>query len=218
MPEIYGTLGPRCSDAETLAAMFDAGMTGVRLNLSHITLHDAAAEIDNLHRAAAKCGVKAQLLIDMQGPELRIGALERPAPRRPGIRCLGDGRHPRPGDGPALSSSRAGSSAGRREASAGGRQYGRRFGERPCQARRRADRPQEHCPAGTQLHPPTLTETGSGKHLPCPRLRRDGRDAALCPGPGRSPDGAESPGSQPAGNIRLFAKVENRRACRIWRS
>lgn len=78
MPKIYGTLGPSCSDTDTLRAMFDAGMTGVRLNLSHITLHDAAREIENLHRAARQCGITADLLIDMQGPELRIGALEVP--------------------------------------------------------------------------------------------------------------------------------------------
>ena len=74
MPEIYGTLGPRCSDPDTLRAMLEAGMSGVRLNLSHITLHDAALQIKNLQRAALQCGKKAQLLIDMQGPELRIGA------------------------------------------------------------------------------------------------------------------------------------------------
>ena len=78
MPKIYGTLGPRCCDVETLRAMFDAGMTGVRLNLSHITLHDAAQEIENLQLAAGLCGTAADLLIDMQGPELRIGALESP--------------------------------------------------------------------------------------------------------------------------------------------
>ena len=80
MPEIYGTLGPRCSDPETLCAMFDAGMSGVRLNLSHITIHDAALQIKNLQSAALKCGKSAQLLIDMQGPELRIGGLEHPLP------------------------------------------------------------------------------------------------------------------------------------------
>lgn len=78
MPKIYGTLGPRCCDVETLRAMFDAGMTGVRLNLSHITLHDAAHEIENLHHAAGLCGTAADLLIDMQGPELRIGSLDKP--------------------------------------------------------------------------------------------------------------------------------------------
>ena len=78
MPEIYGTLGPSCCDTDTLCAMLDAGMTGMRLNLSHITLHDAAEEIESLRRAAERRGTKPQLLIDLQGPELRIGALQRP--------------------------------------------------------------------------------------------------------------------------------------------
>ena len=69
---IYGTLGPKCKDEETLKAMFNAGMTGMRLNLSHVTLHDAAKEIETFHRAAESSGIAADLLIDMQGPELRI--------------------------------------------------------------------------------------------------------------------------------------------------
>ena len=97
MPKIYGTLGPRCSDAETLCEMIEAGMTGVRLNLSHITLHDAAEEIENLHRAAEKCGKDVQLLIDMQGPELRIGALEKSLPLEEGQElALGTGGIPVP--------------------------------------------------------------------------------------------------------------------------
>ena len=51
-------------------------MTGVRLNLSHVTLLEAAGQIEALHSAAARCGVKAKLLVDMQGPELRVGALK----------------------------------------------------------------------------------------------------------------------------------------------
>ena len=78
MVDIYGTLGPACSTKEILIKMFDAGMTGVRLNLSHITLHHAAQQIETLHAAAEACGKTAQLLIDMQGPELRIGVLEAP--------------------------------------------------------------------------------------------------------------------------------------------
>ena len=78
MVDIYGTLGPKCSAKEILVSMFDAGMTGVRLNLSHITLHHAAQQIETLQAAARECGKTAQLLIDMQGPELRIGALEKP--------------------------------------------------------------------------------------------------------------------------------------------
>ena len=92
MIKIYGTLGPRCRSVNTLRAMFDAGMTGVRLNLSHITLHDAAEEIENLHRAAVKCGVTPELLIDLQGPELRIGSLKQPL-------ALADGEFVKLGEG-----------------------------------------------------------------------------------------------------------------------
>ena len=31
-----------------------------------------------IHEAAQSCGVQARILIDMQGPELRIGRLEAP--------------------------------------------------------------------------------------------------------------------------------------------
>lgn len=78
MIDIYGTLGPKCSDKDTLSAMFQAGMTGVRLNLSHVTLRHSADLIENLHAAAAENSKTAQLLIDMQGPELRIGELITP--------------------------------------------------------------------------------------------------------------------------------------------
>lgn len=78
MVQIYGTLGPACSDTETLTRLFAAGMTGVRLNLSHVGLDGAAEQIEHLHAAARSCGVTPQLLVDMQGPELRVGALPAP--------------------------------------------------------------------------------------------------------------------------------------------
>ena len=84
MVQIYGTLGPACSDVETLARLFAAGMTGVRLNLSHVGLPGAAEQIEHLHAAARRCGVTAQLLIDMQGPELRAGVLPAPLPLEDG--------------------------------------------------------------------------------------------------------------------------------------
>ena len=75
---IYGTLGPSCTDREVLKQMFAEGMDGVRLNLSHAALEDAADALEAVHRAAAACGVRPELLIDMQGPELRIGSLPSP--------------------------------------------------------------------------------------------------------------------------------------------
>ena len=63
--DFYGTIGPACADVKLLRQMVEAGMTGIRMNLSHGPL---AVHKDWL----------ALLLIDLQGPELRIGRLPQP--------------------------------------------------------------------------------------------------------------------------------------------
>ena len=73
MTQIFATFGPACSQKETLRKMIDAGMTGMRLNLSHTTLAQSASYIHAYKEAADEAGVKPQILIDMQGPELRVG-------------------------------------------------------------------------------------------------------------------------------------------------
>ena len=78
MLEIYGTLGPACGNADTLARMLELGMTGMRLNLSHMTLAEAEPLIEALQQAAQRVGVRPHLLIDMQGPEIRVGAMSAP--------------------------------------------------------------------------------------------------------------------------------------------
>lgn len=76
MISIYGTFGPACGQEDILKQMFEAGMTGMRLNLSHTSLTDSAERIAAFRRAAAAAGIVPELLIDMQGPELRIGNIE----------------------------------------------------------------------------------------------------------------------------------------------
>ena len=71
--EFYGTIGPACAQPETLRQMVDAGMTGIRMNLSHGALAEHADWL-SLIRAA---GIR-ELLIDLQGPELRTGRLAQP--------------------------------------------------------------------------------------------------------------------------------------------
>ncbi len=71
--EIYGTLGPACDDEEILREMLACGITGMRLNLSHVTLEESRDLIGKFQRAAAEEGVKADLLVDLQGPEMRLG-------------------------------------------------------------------------------------------------------------------------------------------------
>lgn len=76
--EIYGTFGPACDSEEILKKMIDAGMTGMRLNLSHATLVQSKGIVEKYRHAAGALGIKPQILIDMQGPELRVGKLENP--------------------------------------------------------------------------------------------------------------------------------------------
>ena len=72
---VYGTLGPACCSEEMISHMFEMGMCGMRLNLSHVNLADSQKWLSAFHKAEAKAGIHAELLIDMKGPELRIGTL-----------------------------------------------------------------------------------------------------------------------------------------------
>lgn len=76
--DLFGTLGPACDDVEILSDMLRSGMTGVRLNLSHIRLVDASEQLSRLRQASERTGIACKLLIDLQGPELRIGSLSEP--------------------------------------------------------------------------------------------------------------------------------------------
>ena len=82
--KLYGTLGPACADTDTLRALLRAGMRGVRLNLSHGPLAERAPWLESLRRAETAEGVSCDLLIDLQGPELRVGALFAPLTLREG--------------------------------------------------------------------------------------------------------------------------------------
>ncbi|MGI5962099.1 MAG: pyruvate kinase [Lawsonibacter sp.] len=97
--EFYGTLGLACSSRETLHAMFQAGMTGARLNLSHTNLEACTQLLTRLFQPAARdAGLDSpHLIIDLQGPELRIGQLPYPVPLHQGEDVLlGDGGIPVP--------------------------------------------------------------------------------------------------------------------------
>ena len=80
--KIYGTIGPACQDTDTLVRLFEKGMTGIRLNLSHSNLTDASEWLAHIREAYARWQEKCpkaqerppELLIDLRGPEMRIGS------------------------------------------------------------------------------------------------------------------------------------------------
>lgn len=72
--------------------MVEAGMTGIRMNLSHGPLSAHKDWLDMIHAVGIP-----QLLIDLQGPELRIGTLAQPLVLEPGQSLrLGQGGVPCP--------------------------------------------------------------------------------------------------------------------------
>ncbi len=97
--EYYATLGKPCARRDVMDQLFQAGMTGIRVNLSHTSLSKCAPLLDRAYRPAARqAGLEdAHLILDLQGPELRIGELSRPVKLREGDDVLlGDGGIPVP--------------------------------------------------------------------------------------------------------------------------
>ena len=96
--EFYGTLGGSCQSRAVLDRLFQAGMTGARLNLSHTTLSACAPLLNEIfHPAARAAGVTPHLIIDLQGPELRVGTLPAPVLLEEGGQAvLGEGGIPVP--------------------------------------------------------------------------------------------------------------------------
>ncbi len=79
--EFWGTIGPSCADTMMLKNMVGAGMTGIRMNLSHGSLQEHLDWIRMIHEAGVP-----DLLIDLQGPEMRVGTLAQPVALETGSR------------------------------------------------------------------------------------------------------------------------------------
>ena len=71
--KIVATLGPATDDDGVLDAMIAAGVDVVRLNLSHDTHARHRARVDQVRRRALAVDREVGVLIDLQGPKIRIG-------------------------------------------------------------------------------------------------------------------------------------------------
>jgi len=71
--KIVATLGPSTDPPETLRRLFQAGVDVFRLNASHGTHEDHATRIRAVRAMAAELSVHAGLLMDLQGPKIRLG-------------------------------------------------------------------------------------------------------------------------------------------------
>lgn len=75
--KIICTIGPACSDEETLKAMMLGGMNVARLNFSHGTHDDHAKHIEKIKRIRGQLGLPVAIMLDTKGPEYRIKSFEK---------------------------------------------------------------------------------------------------------------------------------------------
>jgi pyruvate kinase len=74
--KIVATLGPASSEREVLHGMVDAGLDVVRLNFSHGVREDHLARFELVRGVAAELRRNLAVLVDLQGPKIRVGVVD----------------------------------------------------------------------------------------------------------------------------------------------
>lgn len=74
--KIIATLGPSSNSPEVIEELILAGMDVARLNFAHGSIEDHRRVIRNVRNASKKTGKDVGILLDLQGPKIRIGKLE----------------------------------------------------------------------------------------------------------------------------------------------
>ncbi|MEP7365100.1 MAG: pyruvate kinase [Acidobacteriota bacterium] len=74
--KIVATLGPSSTEQDTLIAMLKAGTDVFRINTSHGSMPEHAARIEDVRTAAQTMGKPCGVLVDLQGPKIRLGRFE----------------------------------------------------------------------------------------------------------------------------------------------
>lgn len=71
--KIIATLGPATSTKAAIRALFEAGVDGFRMNFSHGSHEDHKARFDVIRELETEVGRPICILLDLQGPKLRVG-------------------------------------------------------------------------------------------------------------------------------------------------
>src|SRR5205823_2395808 len=74
--KIICTMGPASREEPTLSKLVAAGMDCARLNFSHGIQEDHARAIVAVRNAAEKAGRPIAILLDLQGPKIRVGKVK----------------------------------------------------------------------------------------------------------------------------------------------
>lgn len=75
--KIVCTIGPATESPENIQALVDAGMDVARINRSHGTAEEHEKVIERVRRAAENSGRAVAVLVDLQGPKIRLGTFAK---------------------------------------------------------------------------------------------------------------------------------------------
>jgi pyruvate kinase len=76
--KIIATIGPSSNTIEVLEKMILAGMNSARINMSHGTYETHEQSIKNIRQASRNVGREIAILLDLQGPKIRVDKLPEP--------------------------------------------------------------------------------------------------------------------------------------------
>lgn len=76
--KIIATIGPVSCTLLALVDLIEAGIDVARINMSHGTRQEHLKTIENIREASKKTKKEIAILIDLQGPKIRVDALEKP--------------------------------------------------------------------------------------------------------------------------------------------
>lgn len=76
--KIIATIGPSSNTTEMLEKMILAGMNVARVNMSHGTYEAHEQTIKNIRQASLNAGKEVAILLDLQGPKIRVDKLPEP--------------------------------------------------------------------------------------------------------------------------------------------
>jgi pyruvate kinase len=76
--KILCTLGPATNSVEEIEKLIDSGADGLRMNFSHGDYAFFEDLFNNIHTACVEENTPVSILIDLQGPKIRVGELETP--------------------------------------------------------------------------------------------------------------------------------------------